>query len=107
MIIIATEFIPLSPLSIISMMVTWESSKWLGKDIVQSTGKKICESMDWCTDRRKITEIVWKTTLFTVQTNTSTCGRRRRDRGYMHEPCFVKRGALFFCKKISIQVSLR
>ena len=29
---------PLSPLSIVSMMVMWESSQWLGKKIVQSTG---------------------------------------------------------------------
>ena len=42
MIFIATGFIPLSPLSlsIVSTMVIWESSQWLGKNIVQSTGKK-------------------------------------------------------------------
>ena len=38
MIAIATGFIPLSPLSVASMMVTWESSQWLGKNIVRSTG---------------------------------------------------------------------
>ena len=40
MIVIATEFIPLSPLSAVSAMVMWKSSKWLGKNIVRSTGKK-------------------------------------------------------------------
>ena len=34
MIVIATGFIPLSPLSIVSTMVMSESSQWLGKNIV-------------------------------------------------------------------------
>ena len=38
MIVIATGFIPLSLLSALSTMVMWESSQWLGKNIVQSTG---------------------------------------------------------------------
>ena len=38
LIVIATGLIPLSPLSIVSTMVMWESSQWLGKNIVQSTG---------------------------------------------------------------------
>ena len=38
MIVIATGFIPLSPWSVVSTMVMWESSRWLGKNIVQSTG---------------------------------------------------------------------
>ena len=38
MIVIATGFIPLSPLSVVLTMVMWESSQWLGKNIVQSTG---------------------------------------------------------------------
>ena len=38
MIVIATRFIPLSKLSIDSTMVIWESSQWLGRIIVQSTG---------------------------------------------------------------------
>ena len=38
MIVIATGFIPLSPLSVVSTMVMWESSLWLGKNIVRSTG---------------------------------------------------------------------
>ena len=38
MIVIATGFIPLSPLSVVSTMVKWESSQWLGKNIVRSTG---------------------------------------------------------------------
>ena len=36
--IIATEFIPLSQLSIVLTVVMWESSQWLGKNIMQSTG---------------------------------------------------------------------
>ena len=40
MVVIATGFIPLSPLSIVSTMVMWERSQWLGKNIVQNTGKK-------------------------------------------------------------------
>ena len=38
MIVIVTGFIPLSLLSVISSMVMWESSYWLGKNIVHSTG---------------------------------------------------------------------
>ena len=38
MIVIATGFIPFSPLSVVSTMVMWESSQWLGKNIVRSTG---------------------------------------------------------------------
>ena len=38
MMVIATGFIPLSPLSIVSTMVMWERSHWLGKNILQSTG---------------------------------------------------------------------
>ena len=40
MIVTATGFITLSPRSIVSTMVVWESSQWLGKNIVRSTGKK-------------------------------------------------------------------
>ena len=39
MIVIATGFIQLSVLCIVFTMVIWESSQWLGKNIVQSTGK--------------------------------------------------------------------
>ena len=38
MIVIATGFIPLSLLSVFSTMVERESSQWLGKSIVRSTG---------------------------------------------------------------------
>ena len=38
MMVIATGFIPISPLSVISTMVMWENSPWLGKNIVQSAG---------------------------------------------------------------------
>ena len=38
MIVIATGFIPLSPLSFGSKMVKWKSRQWLGKNSVWSTG---------------------------------------------------------------------
>ena len=38
MTVIATGFIPLSPLSVVSTTVESESSQWLGKNIVRSTG---------------------------------------------------------------------
>ena len=38
MIVVATGFIPLSLLSVGSTTVTWESSQWLGKNTVRSTG---------------------------------------------------------------------
>ena len=38
MIVITTGFILLSPLSIFVTMVLWESSRWLGKNTVRSTG---------------------------------------------------------------------
>ena len=34
MIVIATGLIPFSPLYFVSTMVIWESSRWLGKNIV-------------------------------------------------------------------------
>ena len=66
-IVIATGFIPLSALSIVSTIVMWESSQWLGKNIVWSTGKELQESMDRYTDRRDITEILLKTALNIIQ----------------------------------------
>ena len=41
MIAIVTGFIPLSALSIVSVIVMWKCSQWLGKNIVQNIGKKI------------------------------------------------------------------
>ena len=56
MIVIATGFIPLSPMSIVLEMVMWKSNKWLGKNIVhEKKKKKIPASMDRCTGRRNIT----------------------------------------------------
>ena len=40
MIVIATGFIPLSPLSAVSTMVMWESSQWLEKNTLRSTSQK-------------------------------------------------------------------
>ena len=37
MIVIATGSIPSSPLSIVSTIVMWKISQWLGKNIMQST----------------------------------------------------------------------
>ena len=36
LIVIATGFIPLSSLSVVSTMVMWESSQWLGKNIMRN-----------------------------------------------------------------------
>ena len=36
----ATAFTCLSPLSIVSTMIMWESSQWLGNNIKRSTGKR-------------------------------------------------------------------
>ena len=64
MIVIAAGFIPHSPLSAVSTMVMWKSSKWLGKNIVRTTGyKKLQGSMDRCTGRR----CILKTALNTIQ----------------------------------------
>ena len=38
MIVIVTGFISLSQLSVVSTIVKWESSQWLGKNIMRSTG---------------------------------------------------------------------
>ena len=40
MIVTSTEFIPLSPLSVVLTMVMWESRQWLGKNIGQSIDEK-------------------------------------------------------------------
>ena len=37
MVVVATGFIPLSPLSVVLTMVMWKSSQWLGKNILWST----------------------------------------------------------------------
>ena len=60
MIVIATGFIPLLSLSVVSTKVKWESTQWLGKKIVRSTAKlkELHESMDKCTGRSDITEIL-------------------------------------------------
>ena len=38
--VIATGFIPLSLLSVVSTMVMWESGQWFGKNIVRNTPGK-------------------------------------------------------------------
>ena len=38
MIVIATGFVPHSPLFVVSTMVLLENSQWLGKNTVRSTG---------------------------------------------------------------------
>ena len=67
--VIATGLIPLSPLSIVSTVVMWESSEWLGRNIVQRTEclKELQESMNMCTGCRDITEILLKTVFNTIQ----------------------------------------
>ena len=56
-IVIMTRLIPLSRLSIFSMMVIQESSQWLGKSVVQRTGKENPRKAVRCTGRHDIIEI--------------------------------------------------
>ena len=58
MIVIATGLMPFSLLSIVLTMVIWESSQWLGNNIVWSKA--------W-TDHYDITEILLKRALNTIQ----------------------------------------
>ena len=68
MITIAIGFIPLSPLSIVSTMVVWQGSQWLGKnDCAEYWLKEIKESMDRCTGCLDKTKITLKTALNTIQ----------------------------------------
>ena len=61
---IGIGFVPLSQLSIVSIMVMKESSQWLGKNIMRGTGKKeLQESLDSYTGLCDVTEIVFKTAL--------------------------------------------
>ena len=53
MIVIVTGFIPLSPLSVVLTMVTWESS-WL---------KELQENMDRCNECHDITEILFENSI--------------------------------------------
>ena len=61
MIVIAIGFIPLSPLSVVSTMVMWESSQWLGKKYCAEYWlKELQESMARYTGRLDITERLLK-----------------------------------------------
>ena len=62
MIVIATGFIPLSSLYVVSTMVIRESSQWLERKL-----KELKKSMNWCTDHRDITEILLKVVSNTIQ----------------------------------------
>ena len=66
MIVIATGFIPLSLLSIISIMITWENSQLIWKEYcVEYWLKELQESMDRWTGCCNMTEILLKTALHT------------------------------------------
>ena len=68
MIVIATGFILLSPLSVVSTMVMWETSPWLGKKYCAEYWlKEILESMDGCTGHRDVTKILLKMAFKTIQ----------------------------------------
>ena len=68
MIVITTGFIPLSLLSIFSLMVMWESSQWLWEEYyVDYWLKELQESMDRCTGRCIILEILLNTAFNTIQ----------------------------------------
>ena len=59
MIINATEFLPLLPLTFITTIAIWECSQWSEWKIAPSTKK----SMDWCTNHYDKTKVMLKTTL--------------------------------------------
>ena len=63
MIVIATWFIPLSPLSVVSTMVMWESRQWGWKEYCAKYWLKVQECMDRCAGHHDITEILSKTPL--------------------------------------------
>ena len=69
---IATLLIPLAPQSIILTMFIWESSQWLGKNIVRGTCKKKSRKspLHRCTGRCNITVTVLKEALNNVRYNT-------------------------------------
>ena len=67
MIVIATGFIPLSPLSVVLTTVKWESSKSLGKNIVQITGLKNSRNAWIDALAAAIKQMLLKTALNTIQ----------------------------------------
>ena len=66
LIIVATRYIPLQPLTIVSIMVMWESSQWLEKKCAEYWRKRLKENMDRYIGRRDISEIMLKTALNTI-----------------------------------------
>ena len=74
MIVIATGFIHLSLLSIVSTMVMWESSQWDLKEYgVEYWLKELQECMDRYTGHHDIPEILLKTALNTIQSINQGC----------------------------------
>ena len=68
MIVIAKGFIPLSPLSVVSKIVMWESSQYSWKEYcAEYRLKELQQSMGMCTGRRDITEILLKTVSNPIQ----------------------------------------
>ena len=60
--VMGTGHIPLSPLSIVSTMVMWVRSQWLGRNIVQECWlKELQVGMDRCTGHHDLTGILLKT----------------------------------------------
>ena len=72
-------FIPISPVSIVSRMFKWESSRWLGKNIVQSTGQKNSSKV-WIGALAAAIQILLKTVLNTIQSiNQKTLSREKEE----------------------------
>ena len=69
MVVIATGFIPVSPLSVVSTMVMWEGNAACGLERILCGVQELQKSMDRCTGHRDITEILLKTALNTIQYN--------------------------------------
>ena len=65
MVVITTGLVPPSLLYFALTMITWESNSWLGKNNVQL--KELWGSKDSCTGCNRITEIMLKTALNTIQ----------------------------------------
>ena len=68
------QFAFLSPLSIVSMVITWESRQGLGKHFVLSTGKKYSRKAWLCIGNRDITGMMLKK-VFDIIQSPSLCPR--------------------------------
>ena len=71
MIVIATGFIPLSPLSLVSKWLCGKAASGLERILCRVEVKRTQESMDRCNGNYDITEILLKTALNTIQSTNN------------------------------------